>query len=56
MHLEIQAIIIMPLLVAPFIFSAFFKNAGGNDLGGGGGDIVIAAPKRNPNVNYADQA
>ena len=31
--------------------SAFFKNAGGNDLGGG--DIVIAAPKRNPNVNYA---
>ena len=36
----------------------FFKqNAGAADnFGGGGGDIVIAAPKRNPNVDYAAQA
>lgn len=33
----------------------FFKNAGGNDLGGGM-EITVAAPKRNPNVNYAAQA
>ena len=33
----------------------FFKNAGGNDLGGGA-DIVIAAPKHNSNVDYAAQA
>ena len=34
--------------------SNFFKQAGGNDLGGG--DIVIAAPKRNPNIDYSAQA
>ena len=34
----------------------FFKNAGANDFGGGGGEITIAAPKRNPNVDYAAQA
>ena len=35
--------------------AAFFKNAGANDLGGGA-DIMIAAPKRNPNVDYGAQA
>ena len=33
----------------------FFKQAGGGDMMGGG-DIVIAAPKRNPGVDYAAQA
>ena len=28
----------------------FFNQAKGGDMGGG--DIIIAAPKRNPNVNY----
>ena len=32
----------------------FFKNAGANDFGGGA-EITIAAPKRNPNVDYAAQ-
>ena len=32
----------------------FFKQAGGNDLGGG--DIIIAAPNRNPNIDYSAQA
>ena len=37
--------------------SNFFKNAGGNEFGGGGGaEIVIAAPKHNPNIDYAAQA
>jgi hypothetical protein len=35
--------------------SAFFKNAGGNDLGGGA-DIVVAASKRSQNIDYAAQA
>ena len=32
----------------------FFKQAQNDDMGGG--DIIIAAPKRNPNVNYAAAA
>ena len=34
----------------------FFKQNKGDDFGGGGGDIVIAAPKRNPNVDYSAQS
>ena len=32
--------------------SAFFSNAGSNDVMQGGA-IEIAAPKRNPNIDYA---
>ena len=35
--------------------AAFLKNAGGNTVGGDA-DIVVAAPRRNPNVNYAANA
>ena len=35
----------------------FFKNAGANEgFMGGGAEITVAAPKRNPNIDYAAQA
>ena len=33
----------------------FFKNAGANDFGGGP-EITVAAPNRNPNIDYNAQA
>ena len=35
--------------------AAFLKNAGGNTVGGDA-DVCVAAPRRNPNVNYAANA